>query len=360
MNGHASSPARPRSARTPSTHLRAPRGRAVRLGPAVASACAAALMIALVGCAGPAPATPETPDPSETSAATALPPAPPFTPETPFPAGQLADYQLGGAYPAAPEVRVVARDASAAPDPERYSICYLNGFQTQPGESWPRELLLRDGAGEPIADPDWPDEFYLDVSTAASRARIAERLAPLIRGCAERGYLAVEFDNLDSYTRAPGLTEDNALAHAAALVGIAHGAGLAAAQKNSPGLGTRGRDLAGFDFIVSEQCLAYDECDAYTRVYGDAVIDIEYGPVEGEGRPDGDEAGGGDGGGEDAGAADRARARLLADFQESCASPDRPAATVLRDRALSTPDSIEYVFELCGEPAGPARTPIAG
>ncbi len=64
-----------------------------------------------------------------------------------------------------------------------YSICYVNGFQTQPGEldAWPRELLLqRDG--EVVFDPDWPDEALIDTSSAAHREKIADTVIPWIEG----------------------------------------------------------------------------------------------------------------------------------------------------------------------------------
>lgn len=40
---------------------------------------------------------------------------------------------------------VVVRDSTDMPEPGLYSICYVNGFQTQPGAEWPVELLV-DGA----------------------------------------------------------------------------------------------------------------------------------------------------------------------------------------------------------------------
>lgn len=36
------------------------------------------------------------------------------------------------------------------------------------------------------------------------------------------------------------------------------------------------RAEAGFDFAVAEECAVWDECDAYTDVYGRAVLMIEY------------------------------------------------------------------------------------
>ena len=32
----------------------------------------------------------------------------------------------------------------------------------------------------------------------------------------------------------------------------------------------------GFDFVVAESCELYDECDAYTALHGEHVIEVEY------------------------------------------------------------------------------------
>src|SRR5262247_2141813 len=51
------------------------------------------------------------------------------------------DYQLGGAYPPPSGVQIVSRDRTASPAAGLYSICYVNGFQIQPGEaaSWMKD-----------------------------------------------------------------------------------------------------------------------------------------------------------------------------------------------------------------------------
>jgi hypothetical protein len=238
---------------------------------------------------------------------------------TGFPAGAVPDYQLGGAYDPAAEVGIVGRDRSAEPAPGVYSICYVNGFQTQPGEldTWDDDLLLhRDG--EPVFDPDWPDEVLVDTSTADRRERIAQQVTPWIEGCADAGFDAVEFDNLDSYTRSDeALTLDDNLQLATTLVDAAHAVGLAAGQKNAAEDARALHEQAGFDFAVTEECAAYQECAAYTDVYGDSVIDIEYSD------------------------------ELPRGFAEMCADPDSPASMVLRDRDLVTPDDEAYVFETC-------------
>ena len=244
--------------------------------------------------------------------------AKPAMAEGPLPAGAVADYQLGGGYPPPEGVTVVVRDSTDSPAPGVFNICYVNGFQTQPGADWPRDLLLRGPEG-PLADPGWPDEFLLDISTEAARAGNLALLRPTLGACAERGFDAVEFDNLDSYSRSGGqLDIEDALAFARMLVAEAGRLGLPAGQKNAAELGARGRDAAGFSFAVTEECHRWDECAAFTSVYGsEQVLGIEY--------------------------ADD----LRGSFEDACADPDRPGSLILRDRLLSRAGSEGHVFAAC-------------
>lgn len=263
-------------------------------------------MLALGGCASVG--TAET-QPSESHPGITLPPI-----------GAAPDYQLGGAYEPDAAVGIVVRDRTADAASDRYSICYINGFQTQPGELglWPDDLLLHDDDGAPLIDAGWPDEVLLDTSTPGNRAAISAIIAPWVRGCGEAGYSAVEFDNLDSFTRSRGtLTAHDNGALAADLAALAHSAGLAAGQKNAAEFAADLHGAAGFDFAVAEECSVYDECRAYSDVYGDHVIAIEY--------PD----------------------ALDSSFAEVCTDPATPASVVLRDRDLVSPDDPDYVFELC-------------
>lgn len=228
------------------------------------------------------------------------------------------DYQLGGAYEPAADVSIVSRDRTAEPDPSRYNICYVNGFQTQPGEVdlWGganADLVLRDAASAPTIDPEWPDEFILDVSTEAKRARLLGIVGDWIDGCATSGFQAVEIDNLDTFSRFPErLTEDAAVAFARSLTDRAHAVGLAIGQKNSTDLVARRTDT-GFDFAVVEQCNQFAECEEFTAGYGDQVYVIEY---EREA------------------------------FDVGCA--DHPQLSiVLRDVAVSAPGSPTYVRDSC-------------
>lgn len=200
----------------------------------------------------------------------------------PPPVGARFDYQLGGAYPPDPAVQIVERDRRAMPVPGRYNICYLNAFQTQPEDAgWWRgnheDLLLHDAAGRTVGDPDWPGEMLLDTSSTAHRAGVAAVVGPWIRQCAARGFLAVELDNLDSWTRShERLGASDNVAMARLLVAIAHQVGLAVAQKNAVDIAARARATAGFDFAIAEECQVYSECADYVAVYGRHLMEIEY------------------------------------------------------------------------------------
>ncbi|MEJ7722324.1 MAG: endo alpha-1,4 polygalactosaminidase [Ilumatobacteraceae bacterium] len=95
----------------------------------------------------------------------------------------------------------------------------------------------------------------------------------------------------------------------------AHAQHLAVGQKNTPQLGRRNSlDVVGFDFAIAEQCGQYDECDRYRSVFGNRMIDIEYG---------------------------------RSGFRAACAAVGRTVSVVLRDRLVSTPGSPGYVNDRC-------------
>ncbi len=233
------------------------------------------------------------------------------------PANAGFDYQIGAPYAPPDGVTVVSRDRESAPAPGLYNLCYVNGFQTQPGEEsfWLDEhpdLVLRDGEGTPVEDEDW-GELLLDVGTEAKRAALTAIVGDWIEQCATDGFDAVEIDNLDSYNRSGGLlTEAAAVAFMASLSVVAHDAGLAIAQKNSAELLDRVADM-GTDFAVAEECNRWSECGDYQEAYGDRVFVIEY---------------------------------RQQDFTAGCA--DFPELSiVLRDLNVTAPGSGSYVYDGC-------------
>ncbi|MFX5602615.1 endo alpha-1,4 polygalactosaminidase, partial [Acinetobacter baumannii] len=120
---------------------------------------------------------------------------------------------------------------------------------------WPEGTLLeRDG--EPVIDPDWPDERLADTSTAEKRDRVVAHVAPWVRGCAASGFRAVEFDNLDTFTRTDGaLTLQDNAAVATALVRVAHEMGLANRVARHGGALELAVELATQIAAFPQQCL---------------------------------------------------------------------------------------------------------
>ncbi|MEV6417857.1 endo alpha-1,4 polygalactosaminidase [Kribbella sp. NPDC051718] len=187
------------------------------------------------------------------------------------------DYQLGGPYPPPAGVKIVTRDRTAPAVKGLYNVCYVNAFQTQPGEEddWDADLLLKDGAGKTVIDEDW-NEPLLDLRTAAKRERIAAKVNGWIDDCATNGFQAVEPDNYDSYTRSDNLLSANQAKDLLTLLAThAHSRNLAIGQKNTADLAAD-RKSVGLDFAVAEECGQYGECATYADAFGNNVLVIEY------------------------------------------------------------------------------------
>lgn len=238
------------------------------------------------------------------------------------PVDAKADYQLGGGYPLPRGVDVVSRDRTDRPAGPAYNICYVNGYQTQPGALgwWKRKhsrLLLRND-GRLVRDPGWRDEVLLDTSSPGKRRALAGVVGRWITGCAEDGFDAVEPDNLDSFTRSRGeLTRADNLAFARLLADRAHRNDLAIAQKNLAGVTRELRSEVGFDFAVAEECQVWRECGSYRKAYGRHVIEIEY--------------------------TDNGRRA----FRQACRRHGDDWSVILRDRMLHKPSHRGYVYRAC-------------
>jgi hypothetical protein len=248
------------------------------------------------------------------------------------PANGKFDYQIGGDYPLPAGVQVVSRDWFAGTAPVgAYGICYVNAFQTQANEpdvdrpdekdNWPADLVLT-ALGD---DPNWDGEYLIDLSTPEKRTAAAAWVKPMTQECANKGFKAVEFDNLDSWTRfqdspvaaQPPFGRAEAVAYAALLVADAHAAGLAAAQKNTAELSAaEARTQIGFDFAIAEECGRWKECGRYRANYGKLVYVIEY---------------------------------RKKDFRSDCKKKKlrKRLSIVLRDVNVTQPGSGTYVYRAC-------------
>ncbi len=119
-------------------------------------------------------------------------------------------------------------------------------------------LIPTEVIGSPLQD--WPDEHWLDV-------RRIDLLAPVMRArineCADKGFDAIEFDNVDSWTHQTGfpLTRTHSLRYLRWLIRTGHEHGLAVGLKNATDLIEPLADEV--DWALNEQCAQFDECDRY-------------------------------------------------------------------------------------------------
>lgn len=153
----------------------------------------------------------------------------------------------------------------------RKVICYLSAGSY---ESWRPDAerfpasVLGNGNG-------WPGERWLDI-------RALDVLGPIMENrldmCAQKGFDAVEADNVDGYANGTGfpLTGAHQIAYNRFLADAAHARGLGIGLKND--VEQIGYLVGFFDFAVNEECAQYDECELLVPFIkaGKAVLHAEY------------------------------------------------------------------------------------
>ncbi|MBL8217127.1 MAG: endo alpha-1,4 polygalactosaminidase [Bryobacterales bacterium] len=121
----------------------------------------------------------------------------------------------------------------------------------------------------------WPGERWLDIRRIDILGPIMESRIQL---CKEKGFDAVEPDNIDAYVNNSGfpLTGAEQAEFNRYLAAAAHKRGLSIALKND--LDQVSTLLPYFDFALNESCLEYDECDRLLPFVqaGKAVFHVEY------------------------------------------------------------------------------------
>ena len=151
-------------------------------------------------------------------------------------------------------------------------ICYIDagGWENYRSDAAAFPEVVK---GNPIEG--WPDERWLDIRRLDILLPIMEAR---VKDCAAKGFDAVEPDLVDGFTNDTGfpLTYGDQLIYNRALAELAHRYGLGVGLKNDPEQVT---DLiSDFDFAIVEECVAYDECQAYLPFIdaGKAVLHAEY------------------------------------------------------------------------------------
>jgi hypothetical protein len=121
----------------------------------------------------------------------------------------------------------------------------------------------------------WPGERWLDISKLSVLEPI---MTARFQMCREKGFDAVEPDNIDGYENSTGfpLTAAEQLSYDEWIAGEAHALGMAVLQKND-GEQT-GQLEPHFDGALDEQCNQYHECSNFGPYLaaGKPVLNAEY------------------------------------------------------------------------------------
>ncbi|TWD80182.1 hypothetical protein FB561_1255 [Kribbella amoyensis] len=154
----------------------------------------------------------------------------------------------------------------------RHVICYVS-VGTYEDFRPDKDRFPADVLGKQLED--WSDERWLDI-------RRWDQLEPILAArfdqCRDKGFDAIEPDNVDAYANDSGfgLTADDQLTFNRRIADLAHARGLSVALKND--LDQVAALEPDFDFAVNEECMRYSECDElepFLRA-GKAVLHVEY------------------------------------------------------------------------------------
>lgn len=164
-----------------------------------------------------------------------------------------------------------------------YPVCYINAGSYEPyrpdSARYPARLKLG-------VDPDWSDEAFVDVRDVFRlNSVLADVLRKRLKMCRDKGFAAVEPDNLQNDENVPGgvISARQQVDFNGWLADEAHALGLAIFQKNGPDkvmLKDRtGKQLVDkFDGILNESCHEFDECGPLAEYVkrGKPALNVEY------------------------------------------------------------------------------------
>jgi len=121
----------------------------------------------------------------------------------------------------------------------------------------------------------WSGERWLDIRRLDVLGPIMQRRLDL---CKQKGFDAVEPDNVDGYTNSTGfpLTAADQLTYNRFLATAAHARGLSIGLKND--LDQAQTLEPDFDWALNEQCFQYNECGLLKpfSAAGKAIFEVEY------------------------------------------------------------------------------------
>jgi hypothetical protein len=164
-----------------------------------------------------------------------------------------------------------AAEVSTLHSQGKHVICYVDvgtaeNFRPDYGE-FPASVL-----GSPNG---WPGERWLDIRQLAVLKPI---MTARFQMCEEKGFDAVEPDNIEAYANKSGfpITGEQQLTYNEWIAGEVHSLGMAVLQKNDGEQAEQ--QLSYFDGALTEQCNQYHECGDFEPYLaaGKPVLNAEY------------------------------------------------------------------------------------
>lgn len=151
-------------------------------------------------------------------------------------------------------------------------VCYLS---VGTSESWRPDFASFPKSVIGRKDGTWPGEHWLDIRALSVLEPI---MSARFRMCREKGFDAVEPDNIEGFANASGfpLTAAEQLTYNEWVAGAVHALGMAVLQKND---GEQTAQLLPyFDGALSEECNQYKECSLFAPYVaaGEPVLNAEY------------------------------------------------------------------------------------
>ena len=164
-----------------------------------------------------------------------------------------------------------AAEVSSLHGQGKHVICYID---VGTAENW-RPDYSSFPASVLGSSNGWPGERWLDISKLSILEPI---MTARFQMCREKGFDAVEPDNMDGYENSTGfpLTASEQLSYDEWIAGEVHALGMAVLQKND---GEQVAQLeSDFDGALDEQCNQYHECASFEPYLaaGKPVLNAEY------------------------------------------------------------------------------------
>lgn len=122
----------------------------------------------------------------------------------------------------------------------------------------------------------WPGERWLDIRQISTLAPI---MTARMQMCVQKGFDALEPDNIDGYSNSSGfpLTAANQIAYNTWIANTAHSLGLSVGLKND--IDQNSQLVSLFDWALNEECNSFSECGTLSVFVNanKAVFNAEYG-----------------------------------------------------------------------------------